>query len=133
SWLKTAQEQFMGKPKLPAWCPLVQKWVCLEVSYRSSQALNLVALGCPWDVGYWARSRRASTYSPQRIGNSADFSQQFQEWWRSINPDWRKPNDGPMLQVKGPADLWSTIRKPGVNGLYLVLICLWWWAEAEVS
>ncbi|KAJ7049142.1 hypothetical protein C8F01DRAFT_994425 [Mycena amicta] len=77
----------------------------------------------PIQVGEWVSRARNARYDPG-ISNAARFGAQWEDWWRSINPDWRR--DGQKLRKTGDGD-WTELDVPGKNGFFSVLICLKWW------
>lgn len=57
------------------------------------------------------------------------LSQQFREFWISLQPDWRKQNtDQPLQRQSIQSADWATLRKGGPNGFFLVLKALSFWA-----
>ncbi len=70
-----------------------------------------------------------------------DFADEMRTWWKSLMPAWRVPvianSDWPLTRNEpgdaGVAKSWSAVRKAGVNGIFLVVLCLFWWRSAIKS
>lgn len=58
------------------------------------------------------------------------FPAQFTQWWRALQPSERGEagNERPTMPI--PLDSWSTLMRSGRNGLYLILLGLFWWRHA---
>lgn len=70
----------------------------------------------PTEVGEWMKAVRP--LKDMVVKDLAGLKLKWRGWWSS-------------LQASGPADSpWESLRKPGKNGLVLVLICLVWWGNA---
>ncbi|KAJ6503452.1 hypothetical protein C8R47DRAFT_1250442, partial [Mycena vitilis] len=92
--------------------------------FPAFKAKGLHSEGRPKEVHTWIKGARKK--KPE-IKNLENFVREFQAWWMALNPAWRI-EDGHLIQeVKGSFD---TLRVPGVNGFYSLLIVLkWWWEE----
>ena len=48
-------------------------------------------------------------------------------WWKAIQPEWRRVEEGPP---QGPTT-WSFILSGGSKGAFLIIMCLVWWDRAH--
>lgn len=87
---------------------------------------QLPARGRPPIYADWFKKHR-SLDGPD-IKNLEDFSSSFTSWYWSLQPKARGGAGRGKLPV--PADAWSTIRKRGRNGTYLILVGLLWIGRA---
>ncbi|KAJ7463596.1 hypothetical protein FB451DRAFT_1042746 [Mycena latifolia] len=78
---------------------------------------------CPKQIGIWVKNARVGV--PELSVDT--FSAQWWDWWRVLNPEWRK-RDGAL--VKEGEGSWDVLRCPGQNGFLNILICLKWWHAA---
>ncbi|KAJ7354142.1 hypothetical protein DFH08DRAFT_984420, partial [Mycena albidolilacea] len=62
---------------------------------------------------------------PPDIRDVEAFGKTWTDWWRDINPPWRKAIT-PMPRTDGD---WTLLDLPGPNGFLNVLVCLKWWRE----
>lgn len=76
----------------------------------------------PVQVGAWAQRARSGILD---IRDIEAFGKTWTEWWRDINPLWRKAAT-PMLRTDGD---WASLDLLGPNGFLNILICLKWWRE----
>ena len=58
------------------------------------------------------------------------FPSQFREWWRSLQPPERGETGDVRPTVPIPLPSWAKLARSGRNGLYLVLLGLFWWRHA---
>ena len=58
------------------------------------------------------------------------FPDQFREWWRALQPPERGDLGDKRPAIPIPPDSWSTLQRSGRNGLYLILLGLFWWRHA---
>ncbi|KAJ7767597.1 hypothetical protein B0H14DRAFT_2402747 [Mycena olivaceomarginata] len=76
----------------------------------------------PAQVGAWVQRARQRTLDIQDV---EAFGKTWTDWWRDINPPWRKAIT-PMPRTDGD---WVLLDLPGPNGFLNVLVCLKWWRE----
>lgn len=65
----------------------------------------------------------------------SEFGIQWMRWWREIQPDWRKVEEGGnALSRQMPEDeTWGLLAKGGTAGLYTVVMSLSWWIKQVAS
>lgn len=54
-------------------------------------------------------------------------------WWRSLQPDWRANGTWPPSRDVPDDEDWEDLCKGGINGLFLIVMCLSWWGPVAVS
>ena len=58
------------------------------------------------------------------------FPSRFREWWRSLQPS-ERGKAGDMRPAEAiPSSSWSALARSGRNGLYFILLGLFWWRRA---
>lgn len=77
-------------------------------------------------MSHWLRVLRAEIGKEPTIADTAAYSQQWCGWWASIQPDWRERDSADRL-IAGGTGPWDALKKPGKNGLRIVLLSLAWW------
>ncbi|KAJ7488209.1 hypothetical protein FB451DRAFT_1025494 [Mycena latifolia] len=104
------------------WAALADLWWRLEESmgFVSTTKCLPTALRLK-QVSLWVKNTRIGT--PALIVET--FSAEWRAWWRKINPEWRRAEDG-ALKKEGDGP-WDALRCPGQNGFLNVLVCLKWW------
>ena len=58
------------------------------------------------------------------------FPDQFKEWWQTLQPPERGEVGDERPTSPIPAPSWSALQRSGRNGLYLVILGLFWWRHA---
>ena len=58
------------------------------------------------------------------------FPAHFTEWWRTLQPAERGEAGDERPRVPMHYDSWSTLTRSSRNGLYLILLGLFWWRHA---
>ena len=64
----------------------------------------------------------------------AQFGKQFMEWWTVLQPDWQKDNtEGLLLFFHDvlTGKTWQGMKKGGTAGIYIVVMALSWWIQAQ--
>jgi len=63
--------------------------------------------------------------------NLETYGLEFANWWRNIQPHWRRIGDGPLSRTEPyGAENWTTLAKGGTAGVYVVVMALSWWLRA---
>ena len=85
----------------------------------------------PEAVPWWIKNARRMNKMPPQV-DLRSFPAQVREWWAAIQPSWRIPvtSEWPLLRDVPEGEDWSCIKKGGPNGLFLVVMCLYWLHEA---
>ncbi|KAJ7600449.1 hypothetical protein C8J56DRAFT_767136, partial [Mycena floridula] len=116
--------------ELPFWDDVVQKWHTWEKLFEFVQAgHDKVKLGGarirPMEVEWWTKRKRIPT---PEIRDVAHFGTQWWNWWREVNPVWRR-KEGNLLGQDGDGS-WEVLAISGINRLLSPLMCLRWWFGA---
>lgn len=115
----------------PRWMDLVGLWVSFEHQQGYvAAAPNLSATGRPEAVGDWIQRARNAKWRPN-ITNIKEYTKAHTTWWKSVQPDWRIDEDGEICPT-AEGD-WSSLRKPGVNGLLSAVASLYFWGVGRAS
>ena len=79
----------------------------------------------PPEVAQWIKRHVNKKHDPVTV--STDYPSRFVAWWNAIQPAWRiKPNG--LLSREAPArEAWTSLKKGGSAGLYVVVMALSWW------
>ncbi|EAU83277.1 hypothetical protein CC1G_12794 [Coprinopsis cinerea okayama7 len=87
----------------------------------------------PPELARWVTQGKKNATTPQ-IDDLADFAQRWKEWWKSIQPEWRRNEEGdlplPIADAPSRRSL-AQIQKPGPAGIAIALASLSWWAGIE--
>lgn len=127
AWLVSALGMLKSQELGSEWTALVKAWEAFEVGEGFAAPLNLSPTGRPPCISDWIKRARAPSYRPA-IPSPEGFASLFTEWWRSVQPEWRRSASGGSL-ARGSGDLGS-VRKPGVNGLLSAIAALFFWGSA---
>ena len=57
------------------------------------------------------------------------YGPSFVAWWNLIQPLWRVQPAGDYSRTCPASEDWTTLRKGGSSGLYIVLFTLSWWVR----
>ena len=115
-----------GEIPLPdRWFELVTIWKALEEKENYQLSGFLDSTGQPVCIGLWIRRHRSITWWPV-LPKLSVFEKEFCCWWISLQPDWRVSKDGVLMSEELVGD-WGALRKPGINGVLGVLVCLFYW------
>ncbi|KAK7434804.1 hypothetical protein VKT23_019991 [Stygiomarasmius scandens] len=120
-WAMKAYKQLQLNVKASVWPKAVTLWAKLQEIYDWENPLKCMDIQQrPACIAKWQKAHRLDPPHPESQ-NTAVFSKQLIDWWKSINPASRR-----SLIKEGEHDL-SCLHAPGQNGLYLVLLGLRWW------
>jgi hypothetical protein len=62
-------------------------------------------------------------------GDSEALGESWWGWWRAIQPSQRGVDENQMPSRASGDCEWSSIRKPGGSGIFMVLLVLVWWRK----
>ncbi|KAJ7605004.1 hypothetical protein FB45DRAFT_767774 [Roridomyces roridus] len=126
----------------------LRAWAHLETTYElmrlnghdwekgkngKKKKLGLPPTGRPDELGDWIKSGRRKE---KVISDLDKFETQWSDWWKSLQPSWRAESraesgqDGTPWEGKTLGD-WGKLVSPGINGVYSVVVGLYWWGCAE--
>lgn len=89
----------------------------------------------PAALAQWIQCKRITSgpvWDAFNVGDGCEFAEIWWEWWRSIQPTGRTTSKSASLNKADGLD-WKRLRKPGPNGLLVVLVALVWWRNMEQS
>ena len=75
---------------------------------------------------HWLHVLHADVTKEPLIADSEKYGQQWWSWWGSLQPEWRMRNHTGRPVIGGCGE-WEVLKKPGKNGLRIVLLSLAWW------
>ncbi len=111
---------------------LVQLWSKLEIKLGGDQderAQGYKTVAHPNEVGKWQGYGRKAGGPPNQALH-ADFGDQMELWWCHLNLVWRYDEATDLLRrVDGPGGDWDLLPVKERNSLFLLLLCMVWWAE----
>ena len=118
----------MGNEWGTAWNRCVDLFILGEqiAGFPEPSGPQLPARGRPAVYADWFKKHR-SCDGPD-IRNIGDFSLTFTNWYWSLQPNERGQDKRSRLDI--PVTSWSKFRKPGRNGIYLILAGLLWIGRA---
>jgi hypothetical protein len=62
-----------------------------------------------------------------------EFATVWWTWWESLQPSWRTQDSWPLSHHVPLDEDWSGLHRGGINGLFIVLMCLSWWVSKDLS
>src|ERR1700676_5686685 len=62
-----------------------------------------------------------------------EFSAAWKSWWESIQPLWRQQYSWPLSRDVPAHSDWEVLCRGGVNNIFLIVMCLSWWAPLALS
>lgn len=125
-WAQAQAEFFTAHFMAPG---VLSKWVAFEVLMVGS-ALEDVLLGCvsrPPEVAMWKKEHRIIHKVPSvKVG---EYALLWIDWYISLNESWRTQGRGTLpLPRDVPKDAtWKSLRKGGPNGIFILILSLYWW------
>ncbi|KJA18011.1 hypothetical protein HYPSUDRAFT_205740 [Hypholoma sublateritium FD-334 SS-4] len=124
SWVVNALNLLRSTPLGPEWDALVRSWLQFEQSEGFKDGRKLGSRHRPRIVADWIQRARTPKFRPE-IKNADKFIDEFDTWWRTLQPAWRLDSASDLLTRDG--DDWGCLRCSGVNGLLSVLAALFFW------
>ncbi|KAJ3474612.1 hypothetical protein NLI96_g12362 [Meripilus lineatus] len=100
---------------------LVQSWLKFERSGYQSKSDHLPEKKRPRPFKEWFESGRKDLPNI-----NAQFGRALLAWWDQLQPKARRTTKGtPLADI--PQKEWESLRIPGKQGIYLILIGIAWW------
>jgi hypothetical protein len=62
-----------------------------------------------------------------------EFAIIFKSWWESLQPAWRLLDTWPPSRDVPPSEDWQILHREGINGWFIILMCLSWWVPKAIS
>lgn len=129
-WIENALKLVAAVDLGVAWRNLVHAWLAFEGRHGYQEGgRKLGSRGRPGIVADWIRRARNPNYRP--VVNLNALEDDFQEWWRILQPEWRIA-DGRVDLLRGSGD-WDALKCSGQNGLVSVAAALFFWGIAASS
>lgn len=82
----------------------------------------------PPQIGQWLGMKRKWVDIP--IPDVEAFAAVWSAWWAALQPTERVQPDGRLLPPSYDTD-WACLRKPGANGIQLLIVTLRWWGKVS--
>jgi hypothetical protein len=77
-----------------------------------------------------ARGKKFSIVPEFKVG---EFAVVWRGWWESLQPKWRPQDTWPPSQDTPPDEDWGILQRGGINGLFVIIMCISWWATKKMS
>ncbi|KAI0653759.1 hypothetical protein C8Q70DRAFT_888267, partial [Cubamyces menziesii] len=111
----------------------VDWWIVFERSHGwVTSTKGLPTDNRPAEVANWLRIDRRNLNKLPAIANEEQYAVQWQQWWRTLQPDWRSVDNEDRLEQIGEGD-WGHLDHPGKNGVLMALLSLMWWRDIATS
>ncbi|KAH8094961.1 hypothetical protein DFH11DRAFT_1555174 [Phellopilus nigrolimitatus] len=128
-WMQTPFAFFLAKYRGEGEDELLLNWHTFEMSVRDSRLCDqlLAAVNRPLVVREWNQRKRVITSIPKidiRV-----YPGQWRAWLKALMPDWRFMDDldWPFSRCTPESEPWTSVRKGGKNGIFLIVLTLFWW------
>ncbi|KAI0735943.1 hypothetical protein C8Q76DRAFT_573844, partial [Earliella scabrosa] len=133
-WVRSSFEYLSAKDFGQPFARGVAQWTNLERSYGwQTSPRGLAATHRPDAVGEWLRVLRRDLDKSPVIKDEVEYANQWWAWWGGLQPNWRSRDDRgrPIIDDSAACgeNTWEGLRKPGANGVLMVLLSLCWWRE----
>ncbi|KAJ7813180.1 hypothetical protein B0H13DRAFT_1571683, partial [Mycena leptocephala] len=126
-WFRLAHEAItvvsLGRP----FNLLLAKWMELEATYKYRQSGKAIpAQERPKELTTWIGA------------GAAQYGKVWWRWWQSLQPPFRNLSERPWTRQQAtvlsssPKD-WVWLRNPGPNGMFIVILGLYWWGRETVK
>lgn len=130
-WFTSARSLLRSKDLGETWTQVLGLWEEFERSHDFVEVMKLPSAHRPPCVSEWLKRARVATYRPRTKEGErftdVKFAQEFGEWWKTLQPDWRLEEDGSLSCGTGD---WSILERPGLNGFLSVLAALFFWGDS---
>ncbi|PPQ82465.1 hypothetical protein CVT26_012727 [Gymnopilus dilepis] len=127
-WFSEAISMFQSRDLGGSWTSLIRSWASFEIKSRFHSSARLKTLDRPGCVTEWIKKQRLTTWRPT-IDDFIAYEAEYRKWWISMQPSWRVSKEGDIDQLSVNGD-WGELRKAGMNGIYSILACLFFWGDA---
>ncbi|KAJ7062448.1 hypothetical protein B0H15DRAFT_794790 [Mycena belliarum] len=124
---------------------LLEGFIALERAYdfKNPRGKGFAATMRPEEIGAWigvGRGRRggwAASGLSLTTTKAAEFGERWWKWWKRLQPPFRKlenvethywPRAAGRRSTASAAD-WASLYAPGTNGMFLVVLGLFWWGR----
>ena len=109
------------------WVSCIQRFLTDEeaLGFPDPGGKQLASALRPEEFAQWFKEGRQSR--GVAIGNIETFAKNFYSWYRKLQPPARGVKGLNRVTIHG--DAWSSIRRPGKNGTFLILVGLSWIAQ----
>ncbi|KAJ7690742.1 hypothetical protein B0H17DRAFT_935690, partial [Mycena rosella] len=133
-WLDFALQAISKEPLGECFNALIALWMALERGYGyKNPGKGLAATTRPKEVSTWITVQTAQYCYRGKCGG---LRESWWKWWRTFQPKWRTivnsymwPQHDQRQELVTAAD-WAALRHPGPNGIFLLVLMLYWWGRA---
>ncbi|KAF9522828.1 hypothetical protein CPB83DRAFT_840208 [Crepidotus variabilis] len=123
-----ALSAFSSTPLGTQWNDVVQAWSTFEAASAYTSAGRLGTYSRPEAIHDWINRARKPTYRPNLAGSKLiQFRDEFEIWWKSLQPEWRLDEDGNVVQGDGD---WESLQMAGPKGLTSIVAGLFFMGDA---
>lgn len=154
-WLVNAKKYLLEvKAGGDGWDVLIAKWLLMEeqLGYPDGQVSLLVLFisvygaelilsqdrrnwlstkNRPEEVKWWNGWGKKFETIP--VFEVANFAVSWRRWWEGLQPSWRPQDLWPPSRDVPTDEDWCSLHRGGNNGIFLVIMCLSWWAARATS
>ncbi|KAK6992781.1 hypothetical protein R3P38DRAFT_3429464 [Favolaschia claudopus] len=111
---------------------VIAAWTRMEEASRFEHSpTNLPAKFRPKQLGPWITRGRRTEFS---VEDPIEYSAQWQAWWDSLQPAWRKRGTDGCWEVENGygegGREWGSLYQWGVNGVLTIVASLYFWGRA---
>ncbi|KAJ7841668.1 hypothetical protein B0H13DRAFT_1649057 [Mycena leptocephala] len=144
-WFKHAHEVITGAALGPQFNMLIAELIRLEAKYEFKKSGRAIpAQGRPKELTTWIAAGRGRRGGSGADGptlsatGAADFGKVWWAWWASVQPGFRNLSERPWphqmasVHSSSPKD-WTRLRHPGPNGMFIVVLGLYWWGRETMQ
>lgn len=129
-WFAEARKHLDGLGCGPEWTVMLKLGTILEgrVHFSNETTSRLKKDLHPPEIDNWVRCGQRSDVV---ISKPKGFAKVWWGWQMELQPVWRKKWREKRYMFEDCNTVggdWSTLRKPGVNSFYSILVALGWWA-----
>ncbi|TFK80228.1 hypothetical protein K466DRAFT_504261 [Polyporus arcularius HHB13444] len=131
-WVRQCFDFMEAKQLGSVFMRALEWWTVLERSYNWENGKGLSVAHRPEEVTEWLKVLRRNTAKSPSIKDEVAYAEKWWRWWGGLQPSWRPRGADGRPVVGGEGD-WADLKKPGKNGLLIVLLTLTWWDDAATD
>lgn len=125
-WVTKALSLLQSTPLGSEWDALLRGWLQFEQGTGFEDGPRLGCRRRPRIIADWIQVARKPKFSYE-IKDPEKFAEEFNAWWRGLQPDWRLDDVSDLLRRDG--EDWECLWCPGTNGLLSVVAALFFWGS----
>ncbi|RDX40321.1 hypothetical protein OH76DRAFT_1459537 [Lentinus brumalis] len=132
-WMRQSFDFLEAKQLGDDFMRALEWWTVIERSYNwESSGKGLSPAHRPEEVAHWLKVLRRNIAKSPVIKDEVSYAEKWWKWWAGLQPSWRI-RDAQLRPVIGGEGDWEALKKPGKNGLLMVLLSLAWWSDAATA